>query len=593
MTAFDTAVEQKSEPVYQLLDALFARVQADQKIVQRQYMAITELRGSAGRLMRDGAEVALHLDGDDLVLRVTVPGLDGLTGARPLGGDLVVDLDKIMPAFLRPWRAFPVAPVSIEPAAGFWAGFSGFESSTKGPERDESPPAVIPAADPLAELIAAQEAVEPVVAPASEPAFKSHWSDAEDDELIEAALVNMRAGMRHGQAVSAASEAMGRTARAGLERMRRFLQDRLDAKLAAEPIAASGHIAAALVSDGRGQHGSWPDMWSAEDQARLVGLVATGVCAGKSKSLALADAATVMGRSKKACENRIYNRLASDLQAEIDRLRGPDAPPLATIRKVASGKITGWTPEDDARLVQIVADAICEGQPKWVGIEAASKALGRPEQGVQFRILNKAKDDLAAELARRAAGVTPDHAAAAPAAAKIVLPPASPPEAVPVVRDGGAPPSAPVAPLPSPALLPVVDGSTGLRLNEAAIADAPPAPPRAPKPAIVADACPPRPAAGERVSQVAPPDDLAPVLAHLRALTKGDAKVLKADFAILHLACAGWGMGDIATDLGMDSKAVSQRFKALCGYEGGKGRFLRSHVYEAIQHLLTPAAVVA
>lgn len=669
MTAFDTAVEQKSDPVFQVLDAAFAQVQLEQKSLTRRYMAITQVRGLASGLVRDGLAVALHVDGDDLVVRVTVPGLSGVDAVVPSdaavagGTELAQSLDALRAEFEAMTDAW-AAPITVRldgraaatedasldlafdsraedeawcaelAAADHMAALTEVEiSGALSPDEvqqmaDEIQPlgvvslahlsghvvdvtcvvtqdqaeGVAASASALAALIAAQEAVEPVSAPApvsppaSVPAFKSHWTDAEDDALIDATWEKMNAGMMQGQAISAASEAMNRTARAGLERVRRHLQPRLDAKLAANPIDASGRIAAAVQSDGRGQHGGWPDMWSPEDEAQLVSLVADGVCAGKSKSLSLDAAAATMGRSKKGCQNRLYNRLADALQAEVERRKGPGFVVTSPERKVCGGKVIGWTPAEDARMVGIVADAICAGQTKWTGIAAAAQALGRPESGVQFRILNKAKDDLAAELARRAAGSDPKptNAAAAPAPAPIVLPPVSLPEAVQVVRGGGAAPSTPAAPLPSPA--PVAAKVTPAPLPPAvkeSLTVAPAPERRAPTPAIVADARPPRPAAGERASQVAPPDDLAPVLAHLRTLTKGDAKALKADFAIMHLACAGFKMGDIATDLGLDSKHVKQRFEALCGYEGGKGRFLRSHVYEAIEHLLTPAAVVA
>lgn len=553
MTAFDAALEQKSDPVFQVLDALFARIQADQKHVHRQYLTITELRGCARRLISDRVDVALAIDGDALVLRVAVPGLTGLTGARHGGGDLVLGDAGNLPSFVPPARAvIRVAPTDV--------------GAFKGLADDDQPTGDL------------SEGIDADPAPAPEDTAAPAASTA---DLVAEIVRQMHTGLRRMEAVAAAAAALGLSERAAHSRLRRGGDVMLHDALSDHPVPVDV-IVARLQTDRRRvqvRAGSW----SAEEDDKLLAGAVRRMCEGVGKLAAIHAAAADLNRSPRAGEGRLFGALASRFDAELLKAGQPARAPAP----VGPAKV--WTAAEDKVLIRLVADAICAGREKREGVAAAAHQLNRGFHGVMYRILNKAKDGLECELAARA-GLphSPTVAAVAPA-----VPAADPVPPRDAADCGGGSPSSPTAPVPV-AVAPVVKASlTAAPVPAPAPEPVAPAAPKAPAPAIAATACPPRPAAGERVSQVAPPDDLGPVLDHLRALTKGDASVLKSDFAIMHLACAGWPMDYIATDLGMDSKAVSQRFKALCGYEGGKVRFVRSHVYAGLEALLTPKAVVA
>lgn len=83
----------------------------------------------------------------------------------------------------------------------------------------------------------------------------------------------------------------------------------------------------------------------------------------------------------------------------------PDAPDVAprptagSASALAASRPAAWTPEEDARLVLLVANAMRGGATKGAAIRFAADDLGRPEAGTGFRLHNKLAEALTAALA--------------------------------------------------------------------------------------------------------------------------------------------------------------------------------------------------
>lgn len=350
---------------------------------------------------------------------------------------------------------------------------------------------------------------------------------------------------------------------------------------ASAPVAAAaGPVETALAAAARSARrgGGWKDAWSAEDDARLVQLTAQNVRGGMGKVAAAGAAACAMGRSFKAGESRIFNRLKSTLDAELEARGGATVAPArvaenrAKPRKIVDREISpGWTPDEDRAFVTLVADGMCAGVPKGKAIATAAAKVGRPESGCGYRILHQLKAPLQAELDRRLAAET---GKAPPAAAQRSPEPVPAPQPAPVPEAAAAAPEAPVSEAEPLVVQPVSQHVAA--------------------PALVAPKGPRPEGLQTQVAKPAPAE-LAPVIAHIKALTKGDPIKLRRDFAIIHLACANWTMATIAADLGMDARTVKERFEALCHYDpvAKKGRYPRSHVYHALEHILAPQPVEA
>lgn len=60
-----------------------------------------------------------------------------------------------------------------------------------------------------------------------------------------------------------------------------------------------------------------PAPWTAEEDALLLDIVATGVLAGKSRQAAIYDAADALGRPREGSRNRVYVKLGQRLDSEI------------------------------------------------------------------------------------------------------------------------------------------------------------------------------------------------------------------------------------------------------------------------------------
>lgn len=573
--AADLDAAQMDAPKLPVLDA---QIQSEQKFLQRRYMAVVELRGAAGRLAREGVPVTLSASGDVLTLSVPLPGLAAFVevmpgeGARPaaappseISGSVA---EAVMPSALRAQAEAPAAVVIAPECDG------SIKSS--------------PVAPPLA--------AAPAVAARGPVTARNQEREV---ALVSSMAAHMRRGMSRTDAVRATAQEFGLT-RGGLEsRMTRGLNAALRADLAANPVSAEAVAQArAAVRAKRGQHLGRTDWTEAEDAQLLEGIL-QAMRGGLSKTVAAGVAAVAMGRSERAGQTRLFNYLGPQMNGLLEA--NPEVV-LAVAGRSDSGRADGWTAEDGARLVRLVADCLCAGASKTKAIEQAALALGRTEGAVEFRLKNKAKAALAAELAHRdalraaVAPPAPQFRAADVTAGVTELPPVPPAACVQDVAagDGGAP-----SPPPNPPVAEKPAAATGkqvlqvapqiLRAEPAAFHPVPDVKqsvtPAAPKP--------PGPRPTGRETQVAAPVDLAAVTAHLRALTKGDAKVLQRDFALIHLACAGWDMPTIALDLGMDSKACKRRFEALCDYDPAtkKGRFPRSYVYHGLEALLKLKAV--
>lgn len=558
-------------PSMAVLDALFAQIQLEQKSLTRRYMAVTELRGVVARLARDGMPPKLDFDGDTLVLSLLVTGLGAFV-------DVLADEPAMPAAAATGKQVLTVAPVVAAPA---------------------------PCATAQAVAAAVQaSAVQPVAPEAKGVIDAESHQHQRDLQIARAFADHRRSGMNKASAMRAVSAEFNVSLRGLESALQRRLGALVAADLQANPIPAEINAAASLACR-RGTHVR-PGAWTGGDDTRLLELVVQKIRDGIGKMKAIQMVAREMGRSPKACEARLYNVLTP----RFERMLGDHAVVRVDPRKVPAGKLNGWTAEESARLVQLVADGICAGMFKRDAIAAAAVEIGRPFSGAEFRVLNKAKADLEKELARRAglaaiaapavASPEPSVAAVPPAAVQAgdgVAPPPSGPVAQPVAQTPAKPATAAAStvaqtqkavsePVVAKPVAPVVKQS--LPPARPVLAPAPKA--AAPSPAPVVRSGP-RP--DGRETQVGAPVDLKDITAHLKALTKGDAKALQTDFALIHLACAGWSMPEIAADLGMDSKAVKQRFEALCDYDPAtkKGRFPRSYVYHGIEALLKLRAV--
>ena len=90
----------------------------------------------------------------------------------------------------------------------------------------------------------------------------------------------------------------------------------------------------------------------------------------------------------------------------------PVAPPATLTDKF---KPAFWTADEDAKAIRIAADVYAKDGSIKDAATAVSTALGRPFEGTKFRLLNKLKDPIAAELAQRRSAAIRRETASTPA----------------------------------------------------------------------------------------------------------------------------------------------------------------------------------
>lgn len=88
-----------------------------------------------------------------------------------------------------------------------------------------------------------------------------------------------------------------------------------------------------------------------------------------------------------------------DVRTDSAAVPGAEAPVLPADCPQPVEKARAWTPDEDARLVQWVAEKMRAGSSKAAAICVVAADLDRPEQGTEYRLKNKLKDALAAALA--------------------------------------------------------------------------------------------------------------------------------------------------------------------------------------------------
>lgn len=94
----------------------------------------------------------------------------------------------------------------------------------------------------------------------------------------------------------------------------------------------------------------------------------------------------------------------------------------------------------------------------------------------------------------------------------------------------------------------------------------------------------PSPATPAAPATVNPPD---PLTEHLGQMSMKSSWTPQRDMALLELACDGWDMNAIGNDLGIDAKAVKDRFDALTGvYRDPNDRICRRWAREAVRDRL-------
>lgn len=185
-----------------------------------------------------------------------------------------------------------------------------------------------------------------------------------------------------------------------------------------------------------------------------------------------------------------------------------------------------WTPEKDDALVEAVAAAKITGATWAECWRKTAPIVGNTEKACELRGRQKLKARIEARAEELAA--PEGHAETTPPPEPAPAPAVSPP---PVVEAAGAcHPSTPAASLPA-----------------------------------------------------APTDELGQ---YLWTMTRKDGWDMGADKDLMELANLGWTMGDVATDMGRDSKAVKARFELLtCGR-----RYKREDVLARLYAFLSQAA---
>lgn len=215
--AADLDAAQMDAPRLPVLDALFSQIQAEQRVLQRRYMAVVELRSVAGRLHREGLSVTLAAEGDVLTLSVPIAGLAAF--------------GEVMPG---PGASAAAAPPCEISGALSEAGM---------------PAVTAPAVTAPVEPISAPEiaAPEKAAAPASRKAPK--YTPAEDDVIVREVVRSLRNTGQMADGIWRASSEIGRSYDSVGVRINSVLKGRISEVLGAL-YALKGQDAAAPAPEG-------------------------------------------------------------------------------------------------------------------------------------------------------------------------------------------------------------------------------------------------------------------------------------------------------------------------------------------------------
>jgi hypothetical protein len=214
----------------------------------------------------------------------------------------------------------------------------------------------------------------------------------------------------------------------------------------------------------------------------------------------------------------------------------PSAASFRTASALAGGQpgssfaSPAWTPEEEARLIDLVVSGVTRlGLTKMAAIASAAQELGRGVEGVKSRCYNQLKSRLDAALA-----ASQGHPPPPPE-------PTPSPEAAPTPADG--------------------DAAVGGHSSEPA----------------------PAPEPGAAVQPIA--NDLT---GHLMALPDKGGWTLARDRELMDLSIMGWQPNEIGLELQVQANLVKARFDALTGlYEDANGKKVRRFTREAVFDALT------
>lgn len=228
--------------------------------------------------------------------------------------------------------------------------------------------------------------------------------------------------------------------------------------------------------------------------------------------------------------------------------------PAAPAPAVATTQPAPWTPEEDDKLIGLVACLILSGVPKRLAISHAAQDLGRPEQGSSYRIYNKLAARLQAEIdqlrARAEAELIETH---------------QPDPAPTAPQEASAEDAAGVAVFHAPAASQIAE-------------------PQPPLPTALAA----EQADGAAFSP-APSADLSPIEAHLHSLSRKGGWTMERDHELLGLICDGWAMPEISAEMSIPAGDLKARFDLLSGlHRNANDKLVRRWSRDELLAALTP-----
>ncbi len=220
--------------------------------------------------------------------------------------------------------------------------------------------------------------------------------------------------------------------------------------------------------------------------------------------------------------------LAAGAEYEGMAAAQPDTGAAAT----AVARPAAWTPEEDEKLVSLVALGIVGGKVKQQAVVTAAHELGRPFEGTRFRLHTKLADRLTAKIESLRT------------------------DAVSRLIDTHQPDPQP--PVPT---VPAVEPASGA--------------PSSPAPDAPVD--------------MAAQADPSPIEAHLLGLPRKGGWTMERDHELLELICAGWAMPEISAEMSIPAGDLKARFDLLSGlHRNADDKLVRRWSRDELLAALTP-----